>query len=181
MNNKNLWVAVVVVAIIAIGGIVFPRAGQTVIEKVTNSKLGALVGPDVYDHLVLHQGFTRGGNVTSTTTVDSTIVLGTGHAFTKETSYVSMNIGVDATVTTMASSSDPLRSLAVGESLEVLFYNASTTAASTATFAAGTGVDLQEDEGETVVINGLEVARLTFVKKSDTDVILWVEPGQVGD
>ena len=81
----------------------------------------------------------------------------------------------------MASSSAPFSDLKVGQSLSVYYYNASTTAAATATFAAGAGVDLQEDEGETVIVNGLEVARLTFLKKVDTDIIMWVEAGQVGD
>lgn len=180
MNNKVLVVALIVVVAIAIGGYSFPNVTERVTEKVV-TRLGANAGPDFFDHLRFKQGFTKGGDSTATTTVDTTIVLGTGHQFNERTSYVSMNIGINATVTSMASTSAPLSNLAVGESLEVLFYNASTTAAATATFAAGTGVDLQEDEGETVIVNGLEVARLTFVKKADTDVILWVEPGQVGD
>ncbi len=189
MNNSKIWVAVVVVAIIAIGGYLFPKvqihtniqnAVDKAVEKAVNS-FGALTSPTLFDHIEFKESFTKGGNAVATTTVDATIVLGTGHRFDRTVSSLEMNIGVNATVTTMASTTAPLSNLAVGESLEVLFYNASTTAGSTATFAAGTGVDLQEDEGETVIVNGLEVARLTFLKKQDTDVILWVEVGQVGD
>ncbi len=107
--------------------------------------------------------------------------MGTGHRFDKTVSSLEMNVGIDATITTMASTSAPLSDLKVGESLEMYFYNASTTAASTATFAAGTGVDLQEDEGETVTVNGGEVARMTFLKKANTDVIFWLEVAQLGD
>ena len=62
-------------------------------------------------------------------------------------------------------------------------YNATTTtsSASVITWAAGTGIDLQEDEGETVTQNGLEVARITLMRKSNHDVMAWVEMGQVGD
>lgn len=174
MNYEKVWVAVVVVAIIAVVG-VFTPAGKSVVEQV-----GAVVGPDVYNHMTFHQSFTKGGTQVATTSTAATYTLTTDE-LRQEVSYISWTPGVSTTLTTMASTSNPLSLLKTGESMEVYFYNASSTAAATVTFAAGTGVDLQEDEGETVVVNGLEMARLTFVKKADTDVALWVEVGQVGD
>jgi hypothetical protein len=176
---KKDYVIYAVLAAVFLAGIFLPLGGSSVVERVV--EVGAQVGPEHFEHQVFRSGFTQGGPVTATTTIDSTIVLGTGHSFSEDTSLLSMNVGINATVTTMASTSAPLVGLRAGESFTTYFYNASTTAGSTATFAAGTGVDLQEDEGETVIVNGLEVARLTFLKKADTDVILYVEVGQVGD
>lgn len=59
-------------------------------------------------------------------------------------------------------------------------YNAASSSA-VITWAAGTGIDLQEDEGETVTQAGLELARITLVRKADSDVLAWVEVAQVGD
>ena len=144
------------------------------------ASIGAVVGPDVYDHVTLHQNFTRGGNQVATSSTAATYTLTTDE-IREEVSYLSWTVNVDTTLTTMASTSAPLSNLRTGESLEMYFYNASTTAAATATFAAGTGVDLQENEGETVIVNGLEMAKLIFIKKADTDVALWVDVGQVAD
>ena len=174
MSNSKVLVALVVIGLIATVGLFSPKV-QTVVKN-----LGALPGPEIYDHLNFNQSFTKGGTVVATTTDTSTITL-TAATLRKEVSYISWLANLDVTATSMASTSAPFRELAVGEQLEVIVYAASTTAASTITWAAGTGVDLQEDEGETVIQNGLEVARLTFVKKADTDILMWVEVGQVGD
>lgn len=166
--------ALVVVAIIAItGAYQFPVVKQAV-------NLGANPGPDFFEHLVFKRGFTTGGTVVATTTAEAAVTM-TSATLRPDVTYISWLANVNATVTSMASTSAPFVNLAVGEKLEVIVYAASTTAASTITWAAGTGVDLQEDEGETVIQNGLEAARLTFVKKADTDILMWVEVGQVGD
>lgn len=143
---------------------------------------GAAAGPTLYENIQFLNGFTKNGpRVATTTTAADTAVTMTTQLLDKDVSYISYNPGANTTLTTMASTAAPFSNLAVGETLEVLFYNATSSTGTTITFAAGTGVDLQEDEGETVVVNGLEVARLTFVKKANTDVIAWVEVGQVGD
>lgn len=175
MNKNLMGVALVAVLIIAIAGVFFPK-GNTIIERV----LGSNPGPDFYNHAVFKQGFTTGGTAVSTTTAESTVTL-TSATLRPEVTYITWLANLDTTATTMASTSAPFVGLAVGEKLEVLVYSSTTTAATTITYAAGTGVDLQEDEGETVIQNGLEIARLTFVKKADTDILMWVEVGQVGD
>jgi len=174
--NKNIGVALVAVLVIAIvGAYQFPQ-----VQNVVDKSFGATPGPDFYNHVTFKQGFTAGGTAVSTTTAESTVTL-TSATLRPEVTYITWLANLDTTATTMASSSAPFSSLAVGEKLEVLVYSSTTTAATTITYAAGTGVDLQEDEGETVIQNGLEIARLTFVKKADTDILMWVEVGQVGD
>lgn len=177
MNTNLVWVGVVVVAIIAIVGWFNPSVTETVKERIT--EVGAVVGPDIYDHMTFNQSFTKGGTQVATSS-SGNVTISTSE-LRDEVSYISWTVNVDGTMTTMASSAAPFSNLKTGESLEVYLYNASTSASAALTVAAGTGVDLQEDEGETVVVNGLEMARLTFIKKADTDVALWVEVGQVGD
>lgn len=175
MNKKIIGVlSVAVLVIIAIGGgYMFPKVVQL-------PPLGASVGPDFYDNVTFHQGSTNGGTQVATSSTAASYTL-TTNELRKEVSYISWTVNVNTTLTTMASTSAPLSLLRTGESFEVYFYNASTTAGATATFAAGTGVDLQESEGGTVIVNGLETARLTFFKKDNTDVVLVVEGFQVGD
>ena len=173
-----------VVSVIAVLGLFFPRSVETVVEKTIEriTELGAAAGPDHFVHNRFFDNISVGGSVFATSSTASSYTLTTAELNRdRKISLISWTVNVNTTLTTMASTSAPLVGLRPGEFYSVLFYNASTTAASTATFAAGTGVDLQEDEGETVIVNGLEIARLTFLKKADTDVILWIEVGQVGD
>ena len=177
MNKDNLIIIGLIVAL-SVGIFGLFHGGRD--GRDGRDGLGAIPGPEIYDTLILRSNFINGGIVTSTTTVDATITLDASH-LRREVSLMSMNIGVDATITTMASTSAPLVDLLPGQSFQVYFFNASTTAGSLATFAAGTGVALQEDEEETVVVNGLDLARLTFIKKPDSDVALIIEVFQVGD
>lgn len=181
MNNKNIWIAVVVVAIIAIFGVVSPQS-QTVVERTIESNLGVASGPEKFENQQFRSGFTVGGSSThhATTTTASAYTLTTIEV-DKDIPYVEWNAGLNITLTTMASTSAPFSGLAVGESFEQIWYSSTSTAATTITFAAGTGIDLQEDEGGTVIVNGLESARITYLKKTDTDIAVVVEPYQVGD
>lgn len=144
--------------------------------------LGASAGPDHYFHNRFVSNLSIGGQYYATSSTKSALTLTTTElSKERDDALISWTVNVNTTLTTMASTSAPFRDLDVGEFYTVYFYNASTTAGATATFAAGTGVDLQEDEGETVIVNGLEIARLTFLKKADTDIMMWIEVGQVGD
>ena len=147
-----------------------------------NDGVGAAAGPALYENIQFLNSFVKAGRTVATTTTaaDSSVTM-TRTMLDTDVSYITYNAGVNTTLTTMASTSAPFSNMRAGEEISVLFYSATTTAGVTVTIAAGTGVDLQEDEGETVIINGLEVARLTFVKKADSNIIGWVEAGQVGD
>lgn len=179
MSNKNLIVALVSGLVIgAIGyAIVVPTTTKETVKEVV---LGAAAGPEHTEHQIFRQNFTQGGDLVATSSTAATYTL-TSAELRDEVGYVSWTVNVDTTLTTMASTSEPFVSLKPGEIREVIFYNASTTAGATATFAAGTGVDLQEDEGGTVIVNGLETARITYGKKADSDIFFLVEPYQVGD
>ena len=175
--NKDKLVVIGVVLALVLSGFAFFNGGVDGRDGLDG--IGGASGPYHTEHQIFANNFTRGGTVTSTTTVDTTIILDASH-LRVGVSLMSMNIGVDATITTMASTSAPLVNLIPGESFVVYFFNASTTAGSLATFAAGTGVDLQEDNGGAKTVGGNDIARLTFLKKADSDVILWIESGQEG-
>lgn len=202
MKNKLTQIFTLGLALLLIGGVatagitgkdlMFITAGETLgklaFDEVKSEldgemMLSASAGPDHYVHNRFLENISIGGGhtyATSSTAASYTLTT-TELDVNRRNSYISWTVNVNTTLTTMASSSAPLVGLDVGESYSVWFYNASTTAAATATFAAGTGVDLQEGEGETVICNGLELCKLTFLKKSDTDVILLVNPMQTGD
>lgn len=176
--KTNIAIGLALVALV-VGFVVGPT--ETVVER-TIERIGASAGPEHGEHQYLRGNYSSGGELVATSSTASSYTLTTDELpVDRETSMLSWTVNVDTTLTSMASSSAPLSGLAAGESYSVNFYNASTTAAATATFAAGTGVDLQEDEGGSVIVNGLELAKVTFLKKADTDVIMLVEPYQVGD
>lgn len=200
-NNSKLYLVVGLFVILLAGfGVVSAynedKALSQVIENVENytdnrivngdseGNLGAAAGPDHYFHQKFLEGYSKGNpssRYATTTTASSYTLTTTELPVDRKYTYIDWNAGINTTLTTMASSSYPLIDLKVGEEYSVKFYSATSTAATTITFAAGTGVDLQEDEGGTVIVNGLELSQLTFIKKADTDVILLVEPYQVGD
>lgn len=178
---KKLALGLSVVALLlGLFAVAKPAQVREVIKEVS---LGAFPGPEVLEFVQFRSNFSVGGDANNryaTTSTAATYTLTTTE-IQKENTLVTWTPNVNTTLTTMASSSAPLSTLKVGETFEQTWYNASTTAAATITFAAGTGVDLQELEGGTVIVNGLEGATLKFIKKADTDVMLLVAPWQVGD
>lgn len=176
--KQSFTSAVAVLALLVAFVGVFTPAGQGVVERV----VGGVAGPEYFNTQNFRSNFTVGGaNTHYATSSTATAFTLTRASVDFDTSYVSWTPNQNTTLTTMASTSFPFSNMAVGESFEQVWYNASTTAAATITFAAGTGVDLQEDEGGTVIVNGLETARVTYLKKADTDIAVIVEPYQVGD
>jgi hypothetical protein len=142
--------------------------------------LGGAVSPDHYNTQYFFKNTVTGYESVATSSTASTYTL-TTREMDVDVPYVSWTPNVNTTLTSMASTSAPFSGLRPGQSFTQTWYNASTTAASTITFAAGTGIDLQELEGGSVIVNGLEGATITYVKKADTDVIMLVAPWQVGD
>lgn len=181
MELKDKVIIGGVIAALILGTLGFFNAGPQGIQGLDGrDAVGGSAGPEHLVHQVFRAGYTKGGTLVATTSTAAAYTLA-ANEWTNETGYVSWlnNVNaVDIAITTMASTSAPLVGLLAGQSIEILFYNASTTG--TITFVEGTGIDLQEDEGETVIVDGLEVARITFLKKVDLDVIMWVEVGQEG-
>ena len=193
MKKLTSFLIIGLTAVLVMGGVVLAddiynnyygntNVTQTAVE--TNDgemTLGAQSGPDHYQTATFYSSMNVGGSVWASSTVDATETLGAKYAIKDDTYLIKYTPNINATLTTMATSAMYWLGSQEGMTKTFMFQNASTTVAATVTLAAGTGVDLQEDEGETVAINGLEYARLTFMRRADTDVMLWVEVSQVGD
>ena len=159
-------------------------AEKTDVGELTEAMFAG-ASPDHYYHNTFKENISIGGQSYATSSTAATYTLtATEIPSDRSTSLLVWTPNLNTTLTTMATSSSLLSGLDVGESFTMYLYNASTSV-STITLAAGSGVDLQEDEGDTVIVNGLEIARLTFLrvanKDAATDVVLWVELGQVAD
>jgi len=182
MNTKFIAGIAAAVVLVATVGLLTGGVGPQG-PKGDDGRVGASVGPDHTNLQNFFSNFTIGGDAGSryaTTSTAATYAL-TATEVRKKNSLVTWTPNVNTTLTSMASTSAPLSGMKVGETFTQTWYNASSTAASTITFAAGTGVDAQELEGGSLIVNGLEGATLTFIKKADTDVMMLVAPWQVAD
>lgn len=173
--EKNTLLSIVAVAVSGLA-LMFAFGAP---ESITNV-VGGAAGPEHGVRQFFNAGFQSGGTTLATSSTATTYTLLQGE-IDGDVTYISWTPNLNTTLTSMASTSMSFLGNNTGDTREYLFYNASTTAAATVTFAAGTGVDLQEDEGGSVIVNGLELSKLTFVRKADSDVLLLVEPYQVAD
>ena len=182
MKEKVIAV-VVAVALVAAGALFF--GGQDGKDgRDGRDGVGASSGPDKYQRQFFFQGFESGGVGASiaSTTVEANVVLSASD-WGRGIDYIEYNLTVGAvTLTTAASTTFPIGNER-GSKREIWLYNATTTTSgdSVITLAAGTGIDLQEDTGQVITFVGLEAMRITFIRKADSDILMFVEATQVGD
>jgi len=165
MNNSKTFVALVVVLVIATLGLFFPTS-KTIVERVTE-KLGAVSGPNVFDHMFFNAGTTSGG-ITSTTTGEISAYTTAAKDFAGMPTTILWTPNLNQTVTITATSTHEFIPN-VGDVANIYFENASTTAGATITFAAANAnVDLQmaEATGGDLVLNGLDWAKITLIRTS---------------
>jgi len=166
MNKTILTVTLVVIAIIAIGGYVFP------VRQVTQQTLGAFVGPEITDRIFVRSGVTAGGRLATTSTASAYTLAPTDLRLSP--TYIDWTPNVNTTISLTSTSTFPYVPQ-VGDTAVVYVRNASSTAASTITFAAANAnVDLQftEATGGDLVLNGLDFASLTFIRESENLVTI---------
>lgn len=168
-NNLGLWFAVIVIAITSVIGFVWQNAKiqQSIAAINAESPVGAFAGPDVNKHTFFNSGITVGQRVATTST--GAAVTTVFKDFQQTPSYIDWLPNINLTVTLTSTSTQALVPK-VGDVARVMVRNASTTAASTITFAAANAnVDLQfaEATGGDLVLNGLDWAELTFIRESD--------------
>ena len=68
-----------------------------------------------------------------------------------------------------------------GQCYTIKLENVSSVAATTTTIVAGAGMDLQEPDGQNVVIGGTSYANIEFCRRSDTDMVVTVDETIVAD
>lgn len=163
--DYKLIVSVLVSALIAVGIIqVMPT------KVVTETIVGAISNPDIQGYLNVHGKFEQGGKVTTATPTSATYTF--TFADMSESSiltFVASTTMPALTATLPATTTFPLSGEA-GARRTWLLVNPFTAAATTTTVAAGTGVDLQEPDGQNVVIGITNYAWITCHRLLSTDI-----------
>ena len=174
MNKDNLVMAAVVIALVfssvaIFGGGIGPKGDR---GDRGDRGLGGASGPTHTNTQYFYTGFTVGHDVTATSSTEATFTL-TNQFVDSDIPFVSWNSGLDNTLTFQASTSAPFNNLRPGESFSQIWHSATTTAATTITFAAGTGIVLQDDEDSAdLVVLGNDTAVFTYLKLENTDILV---------
>ena len=161
--KTNIIGAIAVVALV----VGFFGLNPAVQEKAM-TQIGALSGPDVVSYLNVQGYFVQGGNRTAIDPVDGTYTL--TNSDMQENSlitFVSSTTQAALTLTLPASTTFPLPQ-AKGASRTWVIENPFTAAATTTTIAAGTGIDLQEPDGQNVVIGINNYAFVNCIRGADS-------------
>jgi len=120
--------------------------------------------------------FTEGGNVYATTSVGTSGVLDQAELSTANVVRVTPSGGAGVTnVTVSLGASTTFPGIPnPGDTRRFVIENTATVATTT-TIAAGTGMDLQEPDGQNVVIGNNNYAFITCFREASTDVVCAVD------
>lgn len=154
------------------------QEGTTEVIKET---LGAQSGPDVLSFLRVHNWFEQGGGTNTIDPVDGTYTL--TNADMREYNLLTFEASTTQpalTLTLPASTTFPLSEKA-GSYRSWVIENPFTAAATTTTIAAGTGIDLQEPDGQNVVIGINNYAWLTCFRETSSDIVCRADESIPGD
>lgn len=171
-ENILTGIVSVILSVVLVGVFFAPEDGRP--GRDGQDGLGAVVGPDYYDRLNVLE-FQQGGGTNSIDPVDATYTLTAANmdlfnviTFDASTTQPAL------TVTLPASTTFPLGKEA-GSYRSWVIENPFTAAATTTTIAAGTGIDLQEPDGQNVVIGINNYAFLTCLRELSTDIVCRVD------
>jgi hypothetical protein len=146
-------------------------------------QVGANAGPDYFVRQNFFSGFIRGGDKLATTTTAATYTL-TAAEIDEDVYYINWLPNISTTVTLPATTTAGFSGIVgkeVGMTREYIWYNASTTSG-TITLAAGTGIDFQKNEDTAdLAIPAKGYAKLTFIRKVDSDVAVIMDEWTVAD
>jgi len=175
MKNIKIVVSLSILATLLVVGVVSAEfslkdkiaqvAGVIIGEKLASEidagevSLSAMSSPEVYSYMRVHGNFWWGATNFATTTTSTTETIAAGDLMDYGYWDVMSNVG-SLTYTLPATSTMMSILPEVGSSRTWLFHNATTTAATTLTIAAGAGMDIVGVAGAEV-IDGTEWAELT--------------------
>jgi len=175
MNKLKVFLTVALTLVLSVSAVYALTVNMSVDELkqlTSNDTFGAMASPDHYQRQYFHAGYQSGGSVYSTSSTAATFTLLSAN-FDGDVTYVDWTPNVSTTITTMASTSMYWLGETPGDERSYWFRNASSTATASITFAAGTGVDLQDNEDSAdLALLGLDLMKLTFIRKADSDVLL---------
>lgn len=171
MSNKLLTIGLVIALILGAYGAL---SQNTTVKEVVR-ELGAVAGPDVYSYLNVHGAFTQGGGVTTATPDDATYTLTFNDMATSNVIRFTASSTMPALTATLPASTTIPLSQEAGSYRTWVIENSFTAAATTTTVAAGTGIDLQEPDGQNVVIGINNYAWVTCFREASTDVVCSID------
>uniref|UniRef100_A0A6M3L5B1 Uncharacterized protein n=1 Tax=viral metagenome TaxID=1070528 RepID=A0A6M3L5B1_9ZZZZ len=169
--KKLYLISTILILTFVLSGCETPLGGRTPVDPWTKDGTGANISGAV----VINGVLTQGGGVRATSTVNATETLLYTDFDTEN--VIDYTANINTTLTLPATSTMSAMIPIAGEMREIIFRSATTTAAATITLVAGAGMDLQFDEGAgDLVLLGLDVGTLKFIRKTNTDmIVLWQE------
>ena len=190
MKNISLYAFSIFVLVAVTGFVVsgFNGDANTVMENVTietfneasvdgGESLGAVAGPNVFYDMVFHGTVDIVGRTQEGGSVRAAISSTTNEVLTDsdicDYSYIpvlpiqSLNLTLPATSTIVACLTNP------GQVIDLVIENTATTT-NNVTIVAGAGMDLQEPDGQDVVIGQNNFGFLKLIKQSNGDVLVTV-------
>lgn len=157
--------AITGVGVIAVVALVLSLIGRTTIVR---EDVGALSSPEVLSYLTVHGAFTQGGTISTVAqTSDSHTLTAAEMLDASVITFTASTTQAALTATLPASTTFPILNKK-GAYRSWVIENPFTAAATTTTIAAGTGIDLQEPDGQNVVIGINNYAFLTCVRGADS-------------
>ena len=154
-----------------------PSAGEVRGTTLTLTGASTLSGALTVSGETSVQGFTQGGGCVASTTLAATetwseAFMLSGNCF----EYSGQNNAAAITITLPATSTMTSLLPNAGDTRQWFYSPADYAAATTTTFAAGTGIILMEPDGQNVVIAGAtSAATLECIRKANTDVVCTVD------
>jgi len=169
MKTKILvWIGV---GVLLVAGLIFPR-GNPVVQQAVDTVVGG-TGQNWSFHQFFDQGLTMGGVMSTTTGNNITAYTTQAKDFAQLPTVIKWMPTANQTISLSATSTLALVPK-VGDTANIYFQNASTTAAAAIIFAAAsTNSDLQfaEASGGDLTLVGLDWMKITIIHKSTYDVV----------
>lgn len=179
MNLTKTIVVALAVSLMSIGGVSLVFHTSAPVEapvEVEDLQSGALSGPDVNSYMNVNGAFSQGGGLSTVLQIAEgthTLTFAEMSEYNVITFTASTTQGA-LTATLPATTTFPLGTKA-GSYRSWVIENPFTAAATTTTIAAGTGIDLQEPDGQNVVIGINNYAYLTCFRLADSDIVCRVD------
>lgn len=169
MKDVFYFAGVAIACVLAV--FAFMKPADVVVEPA-----GAVPGPEHYELQFFKGGLTDGGTVYSTTTTAAAETL-TAAVLEKHKLIRFLGSATAAAITVTLPASTTMNAVLPnpGDYRTWVIENGYTAAATTTTIAAGTGVDLQEPDGQNVVIGINNYAFLTCFREASTDIVCRVD------